>query len=143
MKKKKPNLSRSEIMSRVRAKDTKAELLLRKVLWAKGYRYRKNYTKVFGKPDIVFLRKKIAIFCDSEFWHGKYYMEGKRIPKSNKQYWIDKFERNIARDQLVNQRLLEDGWVVLRFWETDILSDVNKCVDEIEKILLQNRKCSR
>lgn len=131
MNKNSSGLTRSEIMSRVHSKDTTSELLLRKLLWSKGLRYRKNYKKVFGTPDIVFVSKKIAIFCDSEFWHGKDYLNNTNIPKSNTEYWINKFQKNILRDKEVNQKLLNDGWTVLRFWEKDILKDPEKCLKKI------------
>lgn len=129
--KKGTKLSRSEIMARVHSKDTKPELILRKLLWSQGYRYRKNYKKIFGTPDIVFIKKKIAIFCDSEFWHGIDYLNGTNIPKTNTQYWIDKFEKNIRRDKEVNAKLECDGWKVLRFLEKDILDNPNVCVKRI------------
>ena len=127
---------RSEIMARVRSSDTKPEIALRKALWGRGYRYRKNVKKVPGKPDICFMGLKIAIFCDSEFWHGKYYLENRRIPKSNTNFWVSKFKRNIARDEEVNATLVSMGWIVLRFWEDDIkknLNEVVKCVEEAIK----------
>lgn len=127
----KKTLTRSEIMSRVKSKDTSMEVKLRKALWHKGLRYRKNCKDVFGKPDICFKKKKVAIFCDSEFWHGKYYLENKSIPKTNTKYWIEKFERNIARDIEVNKHLQDDCWIVLRFWEKDIHKDLESCVNTI------------
>jgi len=136
-KKKKP-LSRSEIMSHIKGKDTKIEVLLRKELWHRGLRYRKNYTGVVGKPDIVFLRKKIAVFCDSEFWHGKMLMEGK-APKTNRDYWLPKLQRNIERDKEVTSELLSMGWTVLRFWEADIQKDVTVCADTIEKFFKEKQ----
>ena len=118
-------------MSRVKSSDTSIEVKLRKALWHHGYRYRKNCKEIFGKPDICFKKRKIAIFCDSEFWHGKKYLEHKAIPKTNKEYWIKKFERNIKRDTEVTQKLQEEGWVVLRFWEKDINHNLKDCVDSI------------
>lgn len=135
---KKTPLTRSEIMTRVRSTETSIEVKLRKMLWHNGFRYRKNCKDVFGKPDICFKKKKIAIFCDSEFWHGKRYLEGKSIPKTNRKFWIEKFERNIARDKKVTKHLEEDGWIVLRFWEEDINKNIEKCVSTIINEL--NRK---
>lgn len=126
-------VTRTEIMQRVHSKDTKGELLLRKRLWKIGYRYRKNCKSVYGKPDIAFIGKKIAIFCDSEFWHGKYYKEGRRIPKTNQDYWIEKFKRNIERDEIVNLKLQNDGWLVLRYWEQDILHKTDSVIEDIQK----------
>ncbi len=138
MKKKKQKhvLTRSEQMACIRSKDTKPELLLRNILWHRGYRYRKNYKKVYGTPDIVFVKKKIAIFCDSEFWHGKDYLNGK-VPKTNQDYWVNKFEQNIERDKRVNTTLKEGGWLVLRFWEKDIYNNLDAIVKSIEAYLAQ------
>jgi len=133
MKKKKP-MTRSENMRRIKSKDTSIEVMLRKELWKRGLRYRKNAKDVFGKPDIVFKGKKLAVFADSEFWHGKYLMEEKYIPKTNTEFWIKKIEGNIERDKEVNKKLTDEGWIVLRFWETDIRNDFKKCADEIEKV---------
>lgn len=118
-------------MRRIRSKDTSIEIKLRKALWHKGFRYRKNCKDVFGKPDICFKKKKIAIFCDSEFWHGKYYKENKYIPKTNTGFWTCKFESNIKRDKDVNIRLKSQGWLVLRFWENDIKKEMETVLSKI------------
>ncbi len=123
-------------MRRIKSKDTSIEVMLRKELWKRGLRYRKNAKDVFGKPDIVFKGRKVAVFADSEFWHGKYLMEGKYIPKTNTEFWIEKIERNIERDKAVNQKLKDDGWKVFRFWESDIRKDVSSCADIVEKSLI-------
>lgn len=135
MKKKKKTISRSENMRRIKSKDTTIEIILRKELWSRGLRYRKNSKDIFGKPDIVFKGKKVAVFADSEFWHGKQYLEGKYIPKTNTEFWVKKITRNIQRDKEVNEKLENDGWTVLRFWETDIRKDVSMCADRIEEVL--------
>jgi len=122
-------------MRRIKSKDTSIEILLRKELWKRGLRYRKNAKDVFGKPDIVFKGKKLAVFADSEFWHGKYLMEGKYIPKTNTEYWVRKITRNIERDKEVDNLLEEEGWTVLRFWESDIKKSTEKCTDTIEDTL--------
>ena len=120
-------------MKRVRNKDSRIELTLRKNLWARGLRYQKNVTGICGKPDIVFKRKKIAVFCDSEFWHG-YDWEHKNLEiKSNRDFWIPKIERNIQRDIEVTQALTRDGWIVLRFWGNQIKKQLSDCADQIEK----------
>ncbi len=123
---------RSYVMSRIRSSDTKAEVRLRKALWHRGLRYRKNYRKLPGTPDIALTRKKIAIFVDGDFWHGKGYEDapGKQI-KTNRTYWKSKLSRNIERDKDVNDALLQEGWLVLRFWESDIQRDLEACVEEI------------
>lgn len=123
---------RSKNMKAIKGKDTKIELLLRKALWAKGYRYRKNYNKLVGKPDIVLIKYKIVIFCDSEFWHGKDWEIRKESIKTNREYWIKKIERNMKRDKKVSEELEAEGWKVIRFWGKDILKKTECCVQEIE-----------
>lgn len=134
-KKKTPPISRSENMSRIRSTETSIEIKLRKALWHRGHRYQKNCKKIMGKPDICFKGKKVAVFCDSEFWHGKYLMEEKYIPKSNKDYWIPKIKRNIERDKEVSSELEKGGWTVLRFWQKEIEKDLETCISRIEEIL--------
>ena len=129
-------MTRSENMRRIKSKDTSIENILRKELWKRGLRYRKNCHDIYGKPDLCFKKKKIAIFCDSEFWHGKYYKEGK-IPKTNREYWIFKMERNIDRDKKVNTRLRQEGWKVYRFWGKDIIKNSKKIADIIEQAILE------
>ena len=125
--------SRSYNMSMIKAKDTKVELLLRKELWRRGLRYRKNCPLVYGKPDIVFLRKQIAIFIDGEFWHGYNFEEIKNRLKSNKEFWLEKIERNMERDFEITQFLVEQGWAVLRFWDFEIENELQRCADKIER----------
>lgn len=120
-------------MRQVKNKDTKIEIILRKELWNRGLRYRKNTNKVFGHPDIAFIGKKIAVFCDSEFWHGFNWSEKQKEIKSNQDFWIKKIERNMQRDMEVNAQLESDGWTVLRFWGNEIKKDTVKCADIIEK----------
>lgn len=134
-KKQKKPLNRSQIMARVKNKDTTIEISLRKALWSKGLRCRKNVRRIKGTPDMAFIGLKIAVFCDSEFWHGKQYIENGALPKNNREYWRGKFERNIARDKIVNQFLVEDGWIVLRFWEKDIRDDVEKVAKKIVEVV--------
>ena len=124
---------RSKIMSSIKNKNSKIELLLRKALWNKGFRYRKNYSQITGKPDIVFINKKIAIFCDSEFWHGYDWDIKKKEIKSNEKFWYEKIERNINRDIEVNNKLKKEGWNVIRFWGKDIEKDLNGCIKKIEE----------
>jgi len=125
-------------MQQVKNKDSKIEVLLRKELWNRGLRYRKNVTNVFGKPDIVFKGKKVAVFCDSEFWHGYDWENRKNDFKSNQEFWIPKIERNMQRDKEVNERLISEGWTVLRFWGKDIKKNTAQCADEIEKAVRGN-----
>ena len=108
-------------MQQVKNKDSKIEVLLRKELWSRGIRYRKNVNRIYGKPDIVFIGKKIAVFCDSEFWHGYNWEERKKDFKSHQEFWIPKIERNMERDVEVTTRLESEGWTVIRFWGNDPL----------------------
>lgn len=107
-------------MQAVKSKGSKIETLLAKELWKRGYRYRKNNKSVYGKPDLNLKKYKIAIFVDSEFWHGKDWEERKKDHKSNKEFWHKKIGRNIERDKEVNDYLLKNGWQFLRFWGKEI-----------------------
>lgn len=126
---------RSRNMRAIKSKDTKAELLLRKELWKRGYRYFKNYKKLPGKPDIAFTRAKLAIFVDGEFWHGYNWSANKKRIKTRRRFWIKKIERNMERDREVNSLLEDMGWTVLRFWNRDIFKNTENCIKEIEDIL--------
>ena len=131
MKKTKEQISYN--MQRVKNKDSKIEVLLRKELWSRGLRYRKNVNRIYGKPDIVFIGKKIAVFCDSEFWHGYNWEERKKDFKSHQEFWIPKIERNMERDAEVTAKLESEGWTVLRFWGNEIKKNTAQCADIIEK----------
>ena len=120
-------------MKQIKSKGSKIEVMLMKELWSRGLRYRKNAKTVFGKPDIVFIGRKVAVFCDGEFWHGYNWEERKNDFKSNQEFWIPKIERNMERDREVTARLEADGWTVLRFWGNDIKKNLLFCADEIEK----------
>ena len=126
---------RRKNMQHIKAKNTSIEVRLRKALWNKGYRYRKNYDKLPGKPDIALTKYKVAIFCDSEFFHGKDWEVLKpRLEKgNNSQYWISKISRNRERDDEINKRLLFEGWTVIRFWGKDIQNNVDECVKVVEE----------
>ena len=126
---------RHKNMSHIKSRDTSIEVKLRKALWNKGYRYRKNYSKLSGKPDIVLTKYKIAIFCDSEFFHGKDWEVLKpRLERGdNSQYWVSKIARNRERDDEINKKLLFEGWTVVRFWGKDISKNVEECVRVVEE----------
>lgn len=126
---------RHKNMQAIKNRDSQIELLLRKELWARGIRYRKNVKTVFGHPDIAFKGKKVAVFCDSEFWHGYDWDNKKDEIKTRREFWIPKIERNMQRDREVNAYLQEDGWIVIRFWGKEIKKDVKKCADIIEEAL--------
>lgn len=132
---------RKKNMQAVKSKGSKIERILGKELWKRGYRYRKNNKTVFGKPDFTFKKLKIAIFCDSEFWHGKDWQTRKKAHKTNVKFWHQKIERNIERDKEVNDELLKNGWTIIRFWGKEIEKDLLSCVDKIEgKIKNAERK---
>ena len=124
-------------MSHVHLKRGKAEDALAKKLWHMGYRYRRNYKGLPGSPDIVITSKKICVFIDGEFWHGKDHETLKSRPGRNKKYWNEKIEENISRDDRDDKKLELDGWTVIRFWEKDVLRDVDSCVNCIEETLLE------
>ena len=128
---------RKKNMQHIKSKDTKIEVLLRRELWRRGYRYRKNYSGLPGKPDIVLTKYKIAIFCDSEFFHGKDWEVLKpRLEKSNNsEFWISKISRNRERDDEINKQLLFQGWTVIRFWGKDILKNVDECIKVVEETI--------
>jgi DNA mismatch endonuclease (patch repair protein) len=118
-------------MSRVKNSGSEIEQTLGKVLWAAGIRYRKQYKKLPGKPDYVIVRSRIAIFCDSSFWHGRNWKTAKTAIKTNRVFWISKIERNIDRDREVNKMLRRLGWKVLRFWDFTIELHPEKCVQAV------------
>lgn len=118
-------------MSRVRSSGTLIEQKLGKALWAAGIRYRKQYKKLIGKPDFVVVWAKIAIFCDSSFWHGRNWSTAQMAIKTNKDFWIPKIESNIMRDEKVNAALTQLGWRVFRFWDKDIHTDAARCASII------------
>ena len=123
---------RRKNMQAIKGKDTKIEVMLRQKLWEKGYRYRKNYKNLPGKPDIVFLKLKIAIFCDSEFWHGYNWEDKKKRLGTNREFWIKKIETNMERDKRVNEKLI--------FWETEIKKNLDNCIKIIEEAIQQRKE---
>lgn len=121
---------RSRIMSRIKQKDSKLEVALRKSLWSAGVRYRKN-VRQFGTPDIVVTRHRLVVFVDSCFWHGcRWHC---RRPKTNKKFWNEKIARNKRRDRLVTRYYRRRGWTVLRFWEHQ-LQELPSCVEEVLRV---------
>jgi DNA mismatch endonuclease (patch repair protein) len=128
---------RHKSMSHIRSNDTSVEVLLRKALWHEGIRYRKNIKSLPGKPDITITKYKIVIFCDGELWHGKDWEIRKENIKTNRDYWIPKIERNMARD-IENEKKLENmGWTVIRFWGKEIKKNLMECVNEIKEIIYE------
>lgn len=132
---------RRKNMQNIRSKDTEIEIALRKALWHRGYRYRKNVNNMPGRPDIVLPKYKIAIFCDGEFFHGKDWeiLKPKLEKSNNSEYWIRKISKNRERDDAVNKRLLFEGWTVIRFWGKDIKNDLESCVQVIEETIFETR----
>lgn len=123
-----------------KGRDTKPELLLRKELWRRGLRYRKNYKGLYGKPDIVFLGAEIAIFVDGKMWHGYDWEHQKNDFKSNRDYWIPKIEQNIEHDYEVTQELIALDWLVMRFWDFEVKNNLQECADKIELAYKNRRK---
>lgn len=128
---------RRKSMANIRSNNTSIEVLLRKALWQKGIRYRKNAKALPGKPDIAITKYKIAIFCDGELWHGKNWETRKKTIKTNRDYWIPKIERNILRDNINEKELENLGWIVLRFWGKDIKKNLQDCVNEIQELIFE------
>ena len=122
-------------MKQVKSSNSQIEIILRKELWRRGLRYRKNVKRIIGKPDIAFIGKKIAVFCDSEFLHGYNWDERKKDIRTNRDFWIPKIERNIERDREVNIALKTTGWKVIRFWGNDIKKNPEQCADIVENAL--------
>ena len=132
--------ARSRQMSKIRSKNTKPEIIFRKALWNAGYRYRINYKKFIGNPDIVLNRYKTIIFIDGDFWHGYNWKEKRDKIKSNRKFWIPKIERNMQRDREVNFLLKETGYKVFRFWEWEIKKDLTSCLSIVLNHLDLNKR---
>ena len=128
---------RTKNMKAIKSKNTTIENKLRSVLWSKGIHYRKNYKQLIGTPDIVLTKYKIAIFCDGNFWHGKNNCEDKIA--SHKKFWLDKIKHNKERDLEITIALRDQGWIVLRFWEDDIIKHLDFCVNKIFKAITYSK----
>ena len=127
-----------EVSKRMKAmshKTSKVESVLAKALWHKGYRYRLNYKKLPGTPDIAITKYRIAIFVDGEFWHGKDFEHKKDKLKANRQYWLEKIEENIQRDIRNDKLLRQMEWVPIHFWSKDVLKYTDLCVTEIQSVI--------
>ncbi len=129
-------------MRKVRGSDTTPEIKFRKALWAKGLRYKPNSAKLPGKPDIVLAAHKMIIFIDGDFWHGGQWrrrklsaLEDQFERTATRNYWLKKIRRNMRRDCAVTAELLSQGWTVIRFWESDIRKDLERCIDKTLKVL--------
>ena len=131
---------RHKAMSHIKSKDTSIELALRKELWSKGYRYRKNYKALPGTPDIVLTKYKIAIFCDGELFHGNNWevLRPRLLKGNNPEFWEKKIERNMERDRENDKKLLFMGWTVIHFWGNDILKNPEQCIKVIEETIFDD-----
>lgn len=130
---------RRKNMQAIKSKGSKIEIILSKALWARGHRYRKNDKRIYGKPDLTLKRHNLVIFVDSEFWHGKDWQKHKHDHKTNKAFWHNKIERNIARDKDVNKTLKEQGWTILRFWGKEVENKLDLCLSKIEKAIKKGK----
>ena len=135
---------RHKNMKNIKNKDTGIEVTLRKALWSRGYRYRKNDKRLPGKPDIVLPKYKIAIFCDSEFFHGKDWevLKPQLMRGKNAEFWLGKISKNQQRDDEVNKQLQYLGWTVIRFWGKEISQKTEDCIQVIEETIF-DRKIDR
>ncbi|MCC7573435.1 MAG: very short patch repair endonuclease [Candidatus Methanofastidiosum sp.] len=124
---------RKKNMQNIRSKNTKPEKIIMKELKRRKIYFAKHVDKITGKPDIVFRRKKVAVFIDSDFWHG--HPERFIMPKTNTKYWKNKIDRNIKRDKEVTKILTEKNWKVIRLWEYDIKHSLDICMNKILKAI--------
>lgn len=130
---------RRRCMQANRSTGTKPERMLAQELWHRGYRYRKNVRGIPGTPDICFKSRKVAVFVDGDFWHGRDWLQARQRIKSNKEFWFNKIERNMARDRRTNQRLKARGWRVLRFWASDVMKHLVECANRVEEVLREEQ----
>ena len=126
---------RRRCMQANRSTGTKPERMLARELWRRGYRYRKNVRSVLGTPDICFKSRKVAVFVDGDFWHGRDWERARQRIKSNREFWYAKIERNMARDLRTDQRLQARGWRVLRFWASEVMKHLSECADRVKEVL--------
>jgi DNA mismatch endonuclease (patch repair protein) len=128
-------------MRAIKSKQNRTETILRKLLHAMGFRYRLYPRGVTGKPDFIFIRQRVAVFVDGDFWHARVVREQgfapnvSRLSEPAQLYWTGKFQKRIVRDDFVTSELTRQGWTVLRFWESDIRSDINSIVNRIASVL--------
>lgn len=129
----------SKRMAKVKLKRGDAERAIAKKLWHEGFRYRLNYKKLPGSPDIAILKYHIAVFIDGEFWHGYDWEKRKGSLKRNREYWIEKIEENMARDFRVDRELLFLGWTPLHFWSNDVKKDSDGCILSIKEVIFDKK----
>lgn len=122
---------RSKTMAKIKGKNTKPEMKLRRALWAKNIRFRIHNKDLPGKPDIVIKKYRLAIFIDGEFWHGYQWEKNKKQIKSNRAFWIPKIERNIQKDRSADRELKALGYTVFRFWANEVNKNLDACVNQV------------
>lgn len=122
---------RSKHMAKIKGKNTKPEMMFRKALYKEGVKYRIDFKKLPGKPDVSNMSKKFVVFIDGEFWHGYNWQNKKERIKSNRDFWIPKIERNIQRDNQNNEKLKDMGYMVFRFWEHQIKKNLDLCIGQV------------
>ena len=129
------------MLAKIKGTETIGEKLLRSALWRAGFRFRKNVRHLPGKPDIVFVRERVVVFCDGDFWHGRNWRKDKKRLKAgpNSPYWVSKIQANIDRDKRYNKELKALGWAVMRYWESDVRGDPNRIAHEISNVILSRR----
>lgn len=132
----------SKMLAKIKGTETQGERLLRSAVWRMGFRFRKNVRTLPGKPDIVFPRERVVVFCDGDFWHGRNWLKDRRRlgQGPNAPYWLAKIAANRARDRRYNRELKRDGWSVLRFWETDVRADPQRPAQLIAEAVASKRK---
>jgi len=128
----KTSAERSNFMRRIKSVKTTPEILFQKALRKEGIKFKTNYRKLPGSPDIAITNKKVAVFIDGEFWHGYNWKEKKKKIKANRAYWIPKIARNIVRDKNNSKKLYREGWKVVRFWQQQIIKDTPKCIERVK-----------
>lgn len=136
------DIATSKRMASVKLKRGKEERMLSKALWHRGYKYRLNYKKLPGSPDIAITKYNVAIFVDGEFWHGKDWDKRKDRLKRNKEYWSEKIEENMRRDLKVDKELKQMGWISVRLWSKQVSDHLDECIEEIEELIrsIENEK---
>jgi DNA mismatch endonuclease Vsr len=134
---------RSRVMRAVKGKGTKAEDALRRLLRPLRLRFREHPANLPGRPDFANDRLRIAIFVDGDFWHGRWWRRGGKLPVSNRRYWVAKLQRNVERDRQADRRLRNSGWSVVRIWETDLLRDPRSVLDVVRRRISRRRSAMR
>lgn len=146
LKRRKSDTEIARNMSAIRSTENQTEVALRSALHRAGLRFRKYATDLPGKPDIVFRGSKVAVFVDGDFWHARVLRESgmralrRRVEGRNREYWLSKFQRRVARDDEVNASLRREGWRVLRFWESELKASPEKAVAKICRTVLKYRR---